>query len=260
MMHEELTIEMPNGKPKSASQLQAVMAYAAGLELEVDRLRRRDQFWQRESRERIKQIARLCKEPAAPPAASGSPLAAIGEACHQFSELLHDLSEPPGYHPAFDQVIAIAVRPMAQQIFREQQRLSGAGAAVLRFELESEHIDWFPARFRHILDNLISNALRYCDSSKGEIRVGLAVRTLPEGYELRLSDNGLGISPNQLDGMLELFYRAAPVRAAGLGVGLAVVKLLVEQCCGSVSVSSGDGQGTTVTVRLPRYNADDHID
>ena len=104
MIHEELTIALPNGKPKSASPLQAVMAYAADLELEVDRLRRRDQFWQRESRERIKRIARLCKEPAESPVASGSPLAAIGEACRQFSELLHDLSEPPGYHPAFDQV------------------------------------------------------------------------------------------------------------------------------------------------------------
>ena len=53
---------------------------------------------------------------------------------------------------------------------------------------------------------------------------------------------------------------AFPLHFAAERGDLAVVKLLVEQCCGSVSVSSGDGQGTTVTVRLPRYNADDHID
>ena len=105
----------------------------------------------------------------------------------------------------------------------------------------------------------MSNSLRYCDPEKGEIRVSLSVRTQPAGYELQLTDNGLGIPADQVDGMLELFYRAAPVRAAGLGVGLAVVKLLAEQCCGSVSVISGSGEGTTVTVRLPRYDTDDFI-
>ena len=240
--------------------MHALMAYATDLELEVDRLRRRDQFLRHEARERINDIARLGKESAAPAAGLGNALAEIGEACRQFQELLRDLSEPPGYHPAFDQVVAVALRPLAQQIFREQQRISGASAAVLRFELESEYVYWFPARLRHILDNLISNSLRYCDLSKGEIRVGLAARTLPECYELQLTDNGLGMPPDQTAGMLELFFRAAPARAAGLGVGLAVVKLLVEQCCGALTVTSGDGQGTTITVRLPRYDVGDHID
>jgi signal transduction histidine kinase len=112
---------------------------------------------------------------------------------------------------------------------------------------------------RHILDNLISNALRYRDAGKGETRVTLELRVLQEGYELRVTDNGLGMPKEQRNGMLELFYRAAPTRAAGLGVGLAVVKGLVEQCCGSVSLESGEGLGTSVTVRLPRYDLDDHI-
>jgi signal transduction histidine kinase len=236
-----------------------LLAYAADLELEVDRLRRRDQFWQGASHDWIKRIELLC-QPAETLSPSSGLLAAIGDICHDFRKLVRDLSEPPGYHPAFDQVVAIAIRPLAEQVFREQQRISNAPDAVLRFELESDHLLWFPARLRHILDNLVSNALRYRDVSKGEIRVGLEVRTLPDGYELAISDNGVGIPADQLEGMLELFYRAAPARAAGLGVGLAVVKLLVEQCCGSVSVTSNNEQGTKVTVRLPRYDADDHVD
>lgn len=236
-----------------------LLAYAADLELEVDRLRRRDQFWQHALHQSIKGIETQCQTTGEPRSETGS-LTAIAEACHEFRKLLRDLSEPPGYHPAFDQVVAIAIRPLAEQVFREQQRLSNAPDSKLRFELESEHLLWFPARLRHILDNLISNALRFRDASKGEIRVGLAVRTLPTGYELTVSDNGVGIPPDQVQGMLELFYRAAPARAAGLGVGLAVVKLLVEQCCGSVSVTSGDGQGATIVVRLPRFDVDDHVD
>ena len=47
-----------------------------------------------------------------------------------------------------------------------------------------------------------------------------------------MSDNGIGLPSEGRADMFELFYRAAPVRAAGLGVGLAVVKLLVEQSGG----------------------------
>lgn len=75
-----------------------------------------------------------------------------------------------------------------------------------------------------------------------------------------MTDNGLGIPDDKALGMLELFYRAAPSRSAGLGVGLAVVKLLVEHSCGTLSVTSSEGLGTTVTVVLPRYDLDDHID
>jgi signal transduction histidine kinase len=244
---------------KEPTQLQLLMTYAAELELEVDRLRRRDQFLQHEAWDHVRQLMRLCKAAGSVDGAT-SPLVAIGDACGQFSELLHDLNEPSGYHPSFDQVIDIAVRPLAEQVFRWQQRLSGATNAVLRLDLQPDHIVWFPARMRHILDNLISNALRYRDPAKGEIRVGLDLRVLRGGYELRFSDNGLGMHADQTASMLELFYRAAPTRAAGLGVGLAVVKFIVEQCCGTVSVTSGEGQGTSITVMLPRYDMDDHVD
>jgi signal transduction histidine kinase len=59
--------------------------------------------------------------------------------------------------------------------------------------------------------------------------------------------------------VFELFYRAAPTREAGLGVGLAVVKLLVEQSGGMLTVDSGEGQGTTFVVVLPRYDVDDFL-
>jgi signal transduction histidine kinase len=256
---KEDSMEMTNENLTGATQLQLMMTYAAELELEVDRLRRRDQFLLQETRDHVRRIIRLCKE-AGSPQDTASPMPAVVEACGQFSELLRDAHEPSGYHPAFDQVIAIAVRPLVEHVFRWQQRLSGATNAVLRLELNPDHMTWFPARLRHILDNLISNALRYRDPSKGEIRVGLALCVLKEGYELRFTDNGLGIPGDQATDMLELFYRAAPTRAAGLGVGLAVVKLLVEQCCGTIAVTSGEGQGTSITIVLPRYDVDDHVD
>lgn len=252
---------MPTSKTTMTgeTQLQLVMSYAAELELEVDRLRRRDQFIQQEAQEHLQQIAQACGATGGSQDPSNA-LLAVSRVGEMFAELLRDMHEPPGYHPAFDQVVAIAVRPLAEQVFRFQQRISGASNAVLRLDLEPDYIDWFPARLRHILENLISNALRYRDSSKGEVRVGLALRMLTEGYELRFTDNGIGIPRGKATDMLELFYRSAPNRVAGLGVGLAVVKLLVQQCCGTISVASEENEGTNVTVVLPRYDLKDHVD
>jgi hypothetical protein len=56
-----------------------------------------------------------------------------------------------------------------------------------------------------------------------------------------------------------LFYRRAPVRAPGLGVGLSVVKLLVEQSAGKLTMTSGEGQGSTLVAFLPRYEIDDFL-
>jgi signal transduction histidine kinase len=183
----------------------------------------------------------------------------IEQATKELVSLLHDLQEAPGYHPAHDQVSAIALRPLIEQVFRLQQRLQGAPGVSLRLELESDHVEWFPARLRHVLDNLISNSLRYRDSTKAESWVQLRVRVSPETYEFHVTDNGVGLRPSEQGQVFELFYRAAPARAAGLGVGLAVVKLLVEQSGGSLTVDSGEGQGTTFVALLPRYDIDDYL-
>lgn len=89
------------------------------------------------------------------------------------------------------------------------------------------------------------------------MQVGL--RVSPEGCEFRVSDNGIGLPPDEHQQIFELFYRAAPARAAGLGVGLAVVKLLVEQSGGTLTLDSGAGQGTTVVALLPRYDVADYL-
>jgi signal transduction histidine kinase len=248
--------QSPTESTPITSNAHLLLAYVADLELEVDRLRKQGQFVRHEVGGTLKRIRLLCLDTAgdAPP-----PLAEIGGAAGQLLEILRDLQEPTGYHPAHDQVIAIAVRPLIEQVFRWQQRMEGAPEVVLRLELESDHVEWFPARLRHILDNLISNSLKYRDPGKAESWVRLGLRVSPEGYEFRVSDNGLGMPMSERLQVFELFTRAAPARAAGLGVGLAVVKVLVEQSGGSLTVDSGEGQGTTIVVVLPLYDVEDFL-
>src|SRR5205085_3342759 len=137
------------------------------LELEVDRLRRQARFVRQQAREAVKRVALLCAHDPQGRDAS-SRLGEVAQAAAGLEAVLHDLQEPPGYHPAHDQVVAIAVRPLVEQVFRWQQRLVDAAQVALRLDLASEHVEWFPARLRHILDNLLSNSLKYRDPHKTE--------------------------------------------------------------------------------------------
>ena len=234
-----------------------LLAYVTDLELEVDYLRKQGQLVRQETRDALKRILRSCAGTAEPGGAAA--LTQIAATAQELAVMLRDMREPAGYHPAHDQVVAIAVRPLAEQVFRWQQRLEGAPQVILRLELETDHVEWFPARLRHILDNLLSNALKYRDPEKVESWVRLGLRASPNDYELRVSDNGIGLPREGRAEMFELFYRAAPIRAAGLGVGLAVVKLLVEQSGGTLSADSGEGQGSTFVAVLPRYDVEDYL-
>ncbi|OWK43943.1 ATP-binding protein [Fimbriiglobus ruber] len=234
-----------------------LLAYVADLELEVDRLRKQADYLRHEARDTVRRVLSLCAAPnagAVPPA-----LAEFEATARHLGAVVRDLHDPPGYHPAHDQVIAIAVRPLAEQVFRWQQRLTGRAEVTLRLGLEADHVEWFPARLRHILDNLFSNAFRYRDPIKSEAWVFLGLRATDSEYEFRVSDNGMGLPAGHAFQAAELLSRAAPVREAGVGVGLSVVKLLVEQSGGTLTVRSEDGRGTDFVLTLPRYDMADFL-
>ncbi len=247
-----------NQSTPTTSNIHLLLGYVADLELEVDRLRKHGQFLQHEVRGTLKRIRTLCAGARTATADAAPPVDEIDREATDLVDVLRDMQDPPGYHPAHDQVVAIAVRPLAEQVFRWQRRLTGHEEVVLRLDLEVEHVDWFPARLRHILDNLFSNALRYRDPARAESWVHLGLRASGRAYEFRVSDNGTGL-PDAECQAVELLSRAAPVRAAGLGVGLPVVRLLVEQSGGTLAVRAEEGRGTDFVLTLPRYDLDDFL-
>ncbi|MGI4717577.1 MAG: hybrid sensor histidine kinase/response regulator [Janthinobacterium lividum] len=107
-------------------------------------------------------------------------------------------------------------------------------------------------RLIQVAANLLNNAAKYTPEG-GELRV--ALRRQGEEAVLQVQDNGIGIGPDLLPVVFDLFTQAerTPDRAqGGLGLGLALVKKLVELHDGAVEArSEGAGQGSTFTVRLP---------
>jgi len=109
-----------------------------------------------------------------------------------------------------------------------------------------------PARLEQILVNLLTNAARYTDEG-GHI----CLRAAQEGNQVRIEvqDDGIGLSPEMLAATFEMFARASDARnqgRGGLGIGLNLIRRLVEMHAGTITASSqGPGQGSTFTVILP---------
>jgi CheY-like chemotaxis protein/anti-sigma regulatory factor (Ser/Thr protein kinase) len=109
-----------------------------------------------------------------------------------------------------------------------------------------------PDRLQQVVWNLVSNAIKFTPK-KGRVQVRL--ERVNSHIEITVADTGMGISPEFLPHVFDRFRQAdqATTRAhGGLGLGLAIVRQLVELHGGSVSVhSEGKGQGTTFTINLP---------
>ncbi len=102
---------------------------------------------------------------------------------------------------------------------------------------------------RHILGNLMSNAIKY---SPGGGVVQVAVREQEAWLVFEVADQGIGIPEDELPRLFDTFHRAANVgNIPGTGLGLAIVKRAVECHGGSIAVRSQAGQGTCFTVRIP---------
>ena len=101
---------------------------------------------------------------------------------------------------------------------------------------------------RHIVVNLLGNALKYSDP---DTPVRFAVRGVGEQIHLRISDQGIGIPEADLPRLFGSFHRGTNVgNISGTGIGLHIVKECVDLHRGEIEVSSRPGQGTSFTVRL----------
>lgn len=105
-----------------------------------------------------------------------------------------------------------------------------------------------PAKIRQIIENLLSNALRYTDEGG---RVKVTLKKEQKNVILSVKDTGIGIAKEDLPNLFERFYRTDKSRAresGGMGIGLAVVKAIAQAHKASVSVQSEEGKGSCFTV------------
>jgi signal transduction histidine kinase len=133
---------------------------------------------------------------------------------------------------------------------------------VLELDDNLSTIEADPARVRQIVDNLLSNAIKFTYLG-GRVTIG-ATLLRDEGEQpqvhcaIWVEDTGIGISPEEQGHIWERFYRPAnplAVEASGLGVGLSIVRSLVEAHNGRVWLESTPSVGSKFTVLLPAKRA-----
>ena len=114
-----------------------------------------------------------------------------------------------------------------------------------------------PARLRQVVLNLLSNAAKF--TPKGG-RIDVRLHGSDTSAEIVVRDSGIGIRPDEMDGLFQRFYQSGPSitrRFAGLGLGLSIAKHLVTLHGGNIhAASEGEGKGATFTVTLPLTAAD----
>ncbi|WP_437683883.1 PAS domain S-box protein [Sorangium sp. So ce131] len=123
---------------------------------------------------------------------------------------------------------------------------------VSRVDPEAAALRGDPARLQQVVWNLVSNAVKFTPAGG---RIDIALRRAGEHAELSVTDTGAGIAPQFLPHLFERFRQAdasSTRKYGGLGIGLSIVKHLVELHGGTVAVASeGEGKGATFTVTLP---------
>src|SRR5207249_3318967 len=106
-----------------------------------------------------------------------------------------------------------------------------------------------PGLFERAVGNLLENALRFT-AQHGSIHITLSKHN--GHFEVAVSDTGSGIAPEHLPRVFDRFYRAESSRSSGgAGLGLALVKSIVDLHGGSATIQSDVGKGTTVTLIFP---------
>jgi PAS domain S-box-containing protein len=125
---------------------------------------------------------------------------------------------------------------------------------TLRIQLPEEpvRLDADPVRLAQVFSNLLNNAAKYTPPGG---HISLSARALPHEAEICVRDDGIGIEPRYLPHVFEMFSQLKSASAhsqGGLGIGLSLVKSLVEMHAGSIEArSAGSGKGSEFLVRLP---------
>ena len=151
----------------------------------------------------------------------------------------------------------VAIAPLLRDISATAQ-----ATAAAPLEIELAVADDLPAvagdesALRRVFQNLVGNAIKY-GADAGWI--GIRAVSTADAVEVSVSDRGIGIAAADQERIFDPFYRAPNVVSAqiqGAGLGLSLVKRIVEAHAGRITLTSAPGQGSTFTVALPVMQGD----
>jgi signal transduction histidine kinase len=146
----------------------------------------------------------------------------------------------------------INLKTMLLEIFQNHEFIEGA-SSIQKYVQVSNEMKFISDRNRMmiILNNLVSNAIRYSDKQKAENRfIDIRIDITPTIAIIDFSDNGIGIEEAYLDKIFNMFYRAN-FNSKGSGLGLFILKEAITKLRGDVTVESKINEGTRFIIKIP---------
>ncbi|WP_299096721.1 ATP-binding protein [uncultured Winogradskyella sp.] len=104
-------------------------------------------------------------------------------------------------------------------------------------------------RFKQVFQNLIQNAVKYCDKTQGRVEVGFTENE--DMYQFFVKDNGIGINPNYFHKIFKIFTKLESTGSSS-GIGLSIVEKIIKYYKGEIWVESKEGMGTVFYFTLPK--------
>ena len=144
----------------------------------------------------------------------------------------------------------IPLKKTIKDIVDSVRNIKEANGISFKIDIDEQHpfySDWY--RFNTVLENLVSNAIKYHTKEAPGRYLKLTGTVDKEELNLSIADNGIGIDPEFHDKIFEMFYRV-PGSSNGSGFGLYIVKETLEKMQGAIEIQSKKGVGTTFTIRL----------
>lgn len=107
-------------------------------------------------------------------------------------------------------------------------------------------------RIKQVFENLVSNANKFMGKENDKPKIEMGFHDQGDSFEFFVKDNGIGIQKEYHDEVFDIFTRIGDLEAEGTGVGLAIVKKIVDTHGGNIRIDSDVGKGTTVYFTLPK--------
>lgn len=145
-----------------------------------------------------------------------------------------------------------------QALIRETVETFGHQDPQMIFDVEVNQDTVFAGdafRITVVLNNLISNAVKYRKPQEAQPRVKITANVYPGYASLVIEDNGIGILSDHLDHIFDMFFRTRNNNQPGTGIGLYIVKEALSHIGGNIAVSSVYGEGAKFELTIPNHSA-----
>ena len=144
----------------------------------------------------------------------------------------------------------VDLKPIIDRCVADAREKIGKSLSIKVKQVNGIYVNQSASRMVDVLGNLIMNAAQAVDEDGN---VGIDISTLENGFhQIRITDDGIGMSRKSMEQMFEPFY-STHSRMAAAGVGLSIAKGILDDVGGGIDIISELGKGTVVTVQIPVY-------